>query len=336
MELLKNIKKNTIILLSITILVLYLVLKDNLKNIIKAISSMDYKYILIAILFFLFSIIIKAYVNYKTVADPQKISLKEAIKHNIITQFFNGITPFSTGGQPMEIYMLTQHNIKLSHATNITIQNFIFYQIALVIYGIVAITYNSIFHIFPNNPLLRRLVLIGFIVNILVAIGLFFITFSKKTTKKIMNITISLLAKIKIVKNKEKLILRLDDRLNEFHESAKELRKRKKLLIGGIFLNLISLTCLYIIPLFIVFGLHDYTSINILDTLTSSAYVLIMGAFVPIPGASGGIEYGFLKFFGNFLSSNIISAVLLIWRFITYYLGMILGALAFSLEKKGD
>lgn len=336
MELLKNIKKNTIILLAITVLVLYLVLKDNLKNIIKAISSMDYKYILIAILFFLLSIVIKAYINYKTVADPKKISLKEAIKHNIITQFFNGITPFSTGGQPMEIYMLTEHNIKLSHATNITIQNFIFYQIALVIYGIVAITYNSIFHIFPNNPLLRRLVLIGFIVNILVAIGLFFITFSKKTTKKIMNITISLLAKIKIVKNKEKLILRLDDRLNEFHESAKELRKRKKLLIGGIFLNLISLTCLYIIPLFIVFGLHDYTSINILDTLTSSAYVLIMGAFVPIPGASGGIEYGFLKFFGNFLSSNIISAVLLIWRFITYYLGMILGALAFSLEKKGD
>ena len=39
-------------------------------------------------------------------------SLKEAIKHNIIVQFFNGITPFSTGGQPMEVYMLKEHGIK--------------------------------------------------------------------------------------------------------------------------------------------------------------------------------------------------------------------------------
>ena len=59
-----------------------------------------------------------------------------------------------------------------------------------------------------------------------------------------------------------------------------------------------------------------------------------MGSFVPIPGASGGIEYGFTQFFGNFIGLEYISAVLLIWRTITYYLGMIIGALLFNLEKK--
>ena len=93
------------------------------------------------------------------------------------------------------------------------------------------------------------------------------------------------------------------------------------LFIEGVIINLISLTCLYIVPLFIVYSLHNYTSLNIADTLTSSAYVLIIGAFVPIPGASGGIEYGFLKFFGNFITGTNLSAILIIWRFITYYLG---------------
>jgi len=334
MNLVKNIRKNTIFLLGITIIVLFFILKDDFDSIITALKSMDYLYILIAIIFYFLSVVIKAYVTYKSIADKNKISLKEAVKHNVITQFFNGITPFSTGGQPMEIYLLTEHDIKLSHATNITIQNFIFYQTALVIYGILAVLYNAIFHLFPNVPFLKNLVLLGFLINVLVAVALFLITFSKKITRSITHSVIGILSKVKLIKSKEETIDNIDNRLEEFHKSAKQLRSRKKLFFGGVFFNLLSLTCLYIVPLFIVYGLHNFSSLNIPDTLTSSAYVLIIGSFVPIPGASGGIEYGFLKFFGNFLNTNIISAVLIIWRFITYYLGMIIGSLVFSFEKK--
>lgn len=336
MELIKSIKKNTIFLLLITIVILFFVLKDDFNNITTTLARMDYKFIIIAIIFWLLSIILKGYVNYKTVNNKKQISLKEAIKHNVITQFFNGITPFSSGGQPMEIYMLTEHGISGAKATTITIQNFIFYQVALVLYGLLAVTYNAIFHIFPKVPLLGKLTLIGFLINTLVAIALFVITFSPKFTKKVTNIIIKLLVKLKIIKDEKKTAEKWNLKLEEFHSSAKVLRKRKLLFIEGVIINLISLTCLYIVPLFIVYSLHNYTSLNIADTLTSSAYVLIIGAFVPIPGASGGIEYGFLKFFGNFITGTNLSAILIIWRFITYYLGLIIGALAFSLEKKGD
>ena len=78
----------------------------------------------------------------------------------------------------------------------------------------------------------------------------------------------------------------------------------------------------------------DFTSLSIVDTITASAYVYVIGAFVPIPGASGGIEYGFTQFYGNFLNIKTTFALLIIWRFITYYLGIIIGGLLFSLEKK--
>ena len=80
--------------------------------------------------------------------------------------------------------------------------------------------------------------------------------------------------------------------------------------------------------------MKDFSSLNVGITITSSAYVLLIGAFVPIPGGSGGIEYGFLSFFGNFLSKSRLSAVLLIWRFITYYMPMIIGAIAFNLDER--
>ena len=336
MELVKNIKKNTIILLILTAIILFLVLKDDFDLIVKTLSSMNYWFILIAIILFLIYIALRGYVNYKIVNNPKKISLKEAIKHNVIVQFFNGITPFSTGGQPMEIYMLTEHDIKTSEAATYTIQSFIFYQVALVICGALAVSYNFIFHIFPKSAFLIELTLLGFIINTLVAVGLFIVMFSEKLTKKLTKLFIRVLYKIKMVKNKEKTIEKWHSKLDDFHASAKKLRKRKKLFVYGVLLNIVSLVCLYIIPLFIVYSLNDFTSMNIADSLVSSAYVLLIGSFVPIPGASGGIEFGFLNFFNNFLGRGALTAVLIVWRFITYYLGMIIGALAFSLEKKGD
>lgn len=330
MNIIKNIKKNTIFLLIITGIVLYIVLKDDFKDIVDILTRIDIKYILLAILFYALFIVIKGYVNYKITNDKKHLSLKEAIKHNLITQFFNGITPFSTGGQPMEVYMLMEHDIPIAKATNQTIQSFIFYQIALVICGSIAVINNFLFPIFPKVRILQILVLLGFTINVLVVVVLILISRSKRITNKLSNISIKILKKLKRNVDEEDI----KQKFSDYHEGFKELRKRKKLFIGGVLLNIISLLCLYIVPMFILYSMGDFTSFTINNTITASAYVYIIGGFVPIPGASGGIEYGFTKFFGNFIVGHKLSAVLLLWRFITYYVGVIIGALAFNFEKK--
>ena len=332
----KDVKKNSIIILIISLIVLFFVLKDGFKEILSALMGMNYLYFIIAILLFLLSIYIRYYIFYLSANEKKHFTSLEAFKHGLITQFFNGITPFSTGGQPMEIYMLTNHHISVSKATSIVIQNFIYYQTALVIFGLVAVVYNAIFHIFPSVKVLQNLVFLGFLINTLVAAGLFAITWSEKTTKKVANLSIKFLSKIKIINDQTKAENSIEDKLMEFHTNARELRHKKGLFVLGVLANFISLACLYAVPLFIVYALHDYTSLHLFDTITASAYVLLIGAFVPIPGASGGIEYGFIKFFGNFLPTITLNSALIVWRFISYYLGMILGALLLSTEKRDD
>ena len=95
-----------------------------------------------------------------------------------------------------------------------------------------------------------------------------------------------------------------------------------------------SLLCLYSVPYFVLLGMGDGTKMTIVETIVSSAYVYLIGAFVPIPGASGGIEYGFTQFFGNFLEGSIISAMLIVWRFLTYYLGVIIGGILFNIRER--
>lgn len=331
----KHIKRNSLIIFVTTIFVLVFALKDDFSAILTTFQKMDYRFILLALFVYVLYLFLKAYANYIFIADKEKVSLKESFIHNVITQFFNGITPFSTGGQPMEVYMLKEHHIRTTKATNIIMQNFIVYQLALVLFGIFAVSYNGFTQILQNNGLLKNLIVLGFLINTLVAVFLFFVAISQKFTNFVMHLIVNLGTKLHFIKDKDKMIKKWEERLVDFHQYTKELKTKKKLFILGILLNLLSLACFYSIPLFLTYSLHDYTSLNLIATLVASAYVLIIGSFVPIPGATGGIEYGFIQMFGNFLPANELSAIMIIWRFITYYLGMIVGGILFNIHQGG-
>ncbi len=331
----KNLRRNALVLLLITIIILYFVVKDDFTTIVSTLTTINLLWFLVAILFYFLYVFIKAYVLYLTAkTEKDNFSYPQALKFTWITQFFNGITPFSTGGQPMEIYLLKKDGIKAAKGTSIIIQTFVFYQIALVLLGLLAVGANYFFGFFHELPLLRKLILIGFCCNTAVAIVLLLISFSNKVNHFVANKVIAFLSKLKLIRKKEQMIENWNQRLDDFHDNAVKLRKNKALFVKGVFLNLCSLTIYYALPLFILYSMHDYTSLNLLKTITSSAYVLIIGSFVPIPGASGGIEFGFMTFFGTFLTGAKLSVLLLIWRFLTYYLGMLIGAILFNVYIK--
>ena len=77
----------------------------------------------------------------------------------------------------------------------------------------------------------------------------------------------------------------------------------------------------------------DFTSFSLPLAIMTSAYVMIIGSFVPIPGGSGGLEYGFVAFYGTFITGPKLMAIMLLWRFVTYYFGMIVGAIALNMKK---
>ena len=332
----KNLKKHSFILLLVTLLVLYLVLKDNFSQIMGLLLSMKLGYLLLAVIFIFLYWVFKSIAMY-IVARHYSKSIKgfNIFKQIVITQFFNGITPFSTGGQPMQIYMLKKSNISLAKSTNIVMQDFMMYQVALVLYGIFAVVANYRFGFFESVPLLRRLVFLGFLVNTLVCLMVVILCFSKKTSKKIFDLCFKILSKIKFIKNPSEVREKWNNRLLEFQESADLFMRNKSLFFKGTILNILALTSYYIIPFFIILGMRDTTNMSVLNVIVSSAYTLVIGSFVPIPGGTGGIEYGFLKFFGNVNTGSTLSAMLLMWRFITYYLGMIIGGVMFSFYR-GD
>ena len=106
--------------------------------------------------------------------------------------------------------------------------------------------------------------------------------------------------------------------------------KSKWHFIKIILLNVAALACLYLIPFTLIMGLGEY--LNPALVIVASSYVMLIGSFVPLPGGAGGLEFSFMAFYGNFITPDKLASIMAIWRIITYYLGIIVGA--FTLNKE--
>ena len=127
-------KINIFILIVAMILVLYFTLKDDFKNIVLHLSQVNKLVFLLAIFIFLCSLLFKALsLNVFLKEYKKDYSLFSSFKLTLITQFLNGITPFQTGGQPFEIYLLKKEGMRISNSTNAIIKDFISFQISLII-----------------------------------------------------------------------------------------------------------------------------------------------------------------------------------------------------------
>ena len=268
---------------------------------------------------------------YCTKKFDSKYTLRKSIKLLLDTQFFNAVTPFSTGGQPYQIYRLKKQGISLEQGTNIVIQDFIVYQIALLTLGTIAVITNNVLGFFPDDDLLKKLVLIGYLINLSVIIILFVVAFNKKSNKVLLNIAIKVGAKLKLIKDKEKFLKKSHEIISDFHSNAIILMKSKWHFIKIILLNFVALSCLYLIPFALIIGLGE--DINPFIAIVTSAYVMLIGSFVPIPGGSGGLELGFVRFYGFFIGGAKLSSIMIVWRLITYYFGLFIGAISVGIGE---
>lgn len=330
----KKTKVNVIILILVTLLVLYFTLKDDFSGVLSLTFHINIFWIIIAFILIFLSWFFLS-ITLHTIANnhEKKLSIKEALESTLITNFFNAITPFSSGGQPFQVLNLRNYGYSLTSASNIIIQNSTLYQIVLVLFGFIAFIINYIFGYFPSDNILKKLIILGFTINLLVIVLLLFVSFGKKINHTIIEFFINFLHKIKIIKNRDEKIKKFNSYIERFYEGNNHFLKNKKVFWKSLVFIILSFICMYLVPLFVAYSLNSH-NINILETITSSAYVALIGSFVPIPGGSGGIEFGFAHFFGFFIQGVTLMAVLLLWRIITYYFGMLIGGLLFIFKKE--
>lgn len=241
----------------------------------------------------------------------------------LIQALFNAITPMSTGGQPSQLAAMVQMGIEGGRATSLLLMKFIIYQIVVFLAYVTTIITG--FHMVATKFAgLAIFIAIGFLIHVSSIAFLLAILFAYNWTKKTANWIMNLLAKF--INQKRVDIWRKNtlDKIETFYEESQKLKREKKKLLVCVVLTVLQLLCFYSIPYMTLVTLNvstDWASVTQMNIM-----IIMFMAIIPIPGASGGAEYSFQTLFSTFIASNGTLIVgMFLWRFVTYFFGMILG-----------
>lgn len=152
------------------------------------------------------------------------------------------------------------------------------------------------------------------------------IVFSKyrKLTHKVILILCAILKRLKFVKNISKLEIRINDNLDQFHDNIKIAKYNKELILRTVIYTILLLTVYFFIPYFIYLSL-GMKGANISSMIAGTAFIMMITAIIPSPGAMGGAEGAFYILFSMFFTSSNIMAAILLWRLVTFYSCIIFG-----------
>ena len=331
---LSKIRKNTLIVLLLTIVLLYFILKDNFVEVVTDLGKTSIPLLIVTLFVYFISYFFDSLSYYFVVKQyKEDYTIPKALRLNILTHFFNGITPLASGGQPMQLYILHKDKVKMSDASTCVIQFYMIYQIGLMIVGTICLAIAIPRHYIDTNSVALSMFIIGYIINVLILLFLIFVSFNKKFNKAVVNFIINLLAKLHIVKDLEGTKEKWNKNCDGFYESAQLMKKNKKVLIRGIILQVLQICFLFSLPYFVCLATGVNHNLNVFSSIAIASFITICSCYVPIPGATGGVEYGFVSFFSMFIKESI-RVVLIIWRFITYFLPVIIGSIVFNIKSK--
>lgn len=328
----KKYLRNLILFILIILLTFYIILKDqSMSKIIDVLSSIDLKYILIAIICMCIYLICEAINIGRTLkALGEKSTFYRNIKYALIGFFFSSVTPAASGGQPMQIYYMNKDRISVANSTLSLLINLTSMQIVTISIAIISLFFNYSY----MNSILIGLFIIGILLNA-TALGLLLVSlFSKRMTKGLINIAIKILEffKIRNIEDKKK---KLEDELSKYQASAIYIKSNKKVILKTIITTYFQFLIYYSISYWVYrsFGLKEY---NILQILSMQSVLFATVSGIPSPGAVGVSEGGFLEIFRNVYSDNILNEAMLLNRGVNFYLFVIISSVIVMLYTVKD
>lgn len=307
---------------------------NDFNQIFETIKTINYSFFWIAILASVLSFIFLSLSNHIVLrALNKEISLTDGFLIQSIETFFNGITPFSSGAQPFQLYYYHKMGVPSNEATSVLAVNFILYQITSVFLSTLGITifFNEILAAMGNNI---YYILLGYSINTMILVGLFLLAYVKRAYR-LFELMFIFFERFKWTKKRAyQSRLKTQKFVQDFQGGVKFLFTKKRVFILSSLTKLISLVLIYSTTILIVMSLG-------LSLQTSQFYYLFFAGilavttmmFVPLPGASGGTELSYSLLLTGVVTSLQSVTVMLIWRVVTYYLGMLYGLIGYLLLK---
>ncbi len=261
-----------------------------------------------------------------------KFHLKSALKTTIVGKYYDGITPFSSGGQPFQVIYLHKKDIPKGAATAVPLAKFIVSTTTWCIFCLVLICCAPTYlHASANITVTKAFFVIACIsiaVNIAIPIGIMIFSFFPKTGRKLIAKLTYVLKKLHIVKKQYVTTKKYVSEVNEYCKSIRHVFTKWKLLLPLILICLFECALNISIPYFAVIAISDVvpTFELFLQIVCLNAIAQFSAYMIPTPGSKGAMETtASLTFMTITGIDSVVGWIVLTWRFFTFYVYILSG-----------
>ena len=249
-------------------------------------------------------------------------------------KYYDNVTPFAVGGQPMQIVTLSKNGISPGVSTSLPL-------IKMIINSMVSSLLALAFFVFglPRIPMvgglydfllviLEILGIIGLVITLLGVLFMILISAGGLFTRSLVSGLVKIGYKLKIVKNYRASLKKWLSQVSEYRSSMAYLAKNKILLLKMIVFSIIETLSYACISFFVVMAFAETIEISVpmlFFTCIVKYYICAMaGSYIPLPGATGLMEIAFISLYSMYVGDAIVWA-LLAWRILSYYLILVHG-----------
>lgn len=254
-----------------------------------------------------------------------KIKFKQMLKIFAIGEYYSAITPFATGGQPVQIAYFKRYGVGIAKSTSVLLIRFFGFVASMCVYYIVMMAFRGNFYL-EKYTAIFWVTFAGFFINLAAIIFITAIIINKNLVERIGFFVIRKISKWKIFKRFTHMHEKYEKGVEEFASAATFIKAHRLRFFGVMFESLASVFCMFSVSYFVYrsTGLNEYT---IIDLMSMQIFLYLAVSFFPTPGAIGASEGGFNLFFASIFTSKFIYLAMLLWRFFTYYSNLIIGGI---------
>lgn len=252
------------------------------------------------------------------------INFRTSFRATMVVQFFNNITPSSSGGQPMQIWSLWRDGMPVGESTTIQLGKYLVYQSTLMLCSIIALIVDF-GELASNIGGWKWLFIISFLIQVCI-LAFVVVLIVRPSAMRWLIIRVEKLVSHTPLKAKmAKLFAKVDIELDRFEESAGVFTENPKVFISIFVMTLLQLLLFYSVPFCVCMSLGVH--VPLWKTVAAAAFVLMVSGIMPLPGASGGAEGTFALVFGMlFPEGTSVAVAIFLWRLLAFYFPVIAGA----------
>lgn len=332
---------NIIIIIGILIgIFVYMHNVDGFDNILHVLQSADYKWMiagLVCLILMWLCETITFHFPFKKIYRDQ--TFFDSFRANMIGQLFNNLTPFASGGQLMEAYVLKKEGRRASDAFSVLTMKFVITQTTLILFTLVVVftQFKFFINLFKN---LVWIGIIGIIINIGIVVLFFLMGINKDLVIKMIKPLVVFAGKIhigkfRLIKDPDEKMAKFIDSANNFSLQFSKIRKQNGLLVIMTVFGLIQ-NILYYAITYMVYRAFGNVGATFFQIVTTQAFLMLIMTIFPTPGSGIGAEGGFLLLFSSIFKKETLSLSILFWRIYVFYLPIIVGALFFIPAKRKE